>query len=299
MAENRYFKMIYLLMEKGSMTAPELAKHFEVSVRTVYRDIDVLSAAGIPISATQGKGGGISIQDSFILNKSLISEPEQTQILMALQGISIVENENVDALLSKLSGVFKKKNVSWIEVDFSDWIRDQKYENVFDLLKTAIFQSKRVTFRYSSDRGESVNRLVEPLKLVFKNRDWFLYGYCCLREDYRLFKLSRIKEIETSFDCFSRPIPARIFGEAEQYQDESISLTLLFEKESAFRVYDNFDTVFERDDGKLLVNVCIPNNEWLYSFLLSFGDQVEVITPMTIRDEIINRIKKLQDKYIT
>jgi predicted DNA-binding transcriptional regulator YafY len=181
MAENRLFQMVYLLLEKRSMTASELAKHFEVSVRTIYRDIDILSAAGIPVYTTQGKGGGISIQENFVLNKSLISEQEQKQILMALQGINIVDAENTSALLSKLSGVFQKQNINWIEVDFSDWIKNDVSDSVFDRLKNAIFQSRKVSFIYYSGKGEAAKRVVEPLKLVFKNKDWFLYGYCCLR----------------------------------------------------------------------------------------------------------------------
>lgn len=298
-AENRYFKMIYLLLEKGSMTAPQLAKHFEVSVRTIYRDIDILSSAGIPIYATQGKGGGISIQDNFVLNKSMLSEKEQRQILMALHSINAINAENTDVLLSKLSGIFQRQNVNWIEVDFSSWIKYGKSENVFELLKSAIFQVKRVSFNYSSSNGESIKRLVEPLKLVFKNRYWFLYGYCCLREDYRIFKLSRMRNVEISSESFIRQAPSQIFVDLEQSQEELISLKLLFEKELAFKVYDYFDSITEREDGKLLVEASLPNNDWLYSFILSFCDKVEVIEPEAIRKEVKEKIKKIKNKYIT
>ena len=123
MKENRYFQMIYLLLDKGQMTAPELADYFEVSIRTIYRDIDILSSAGIPIYATQGKGGGIAIQDSYVLKKSLLSEQEQKQILMALQGIRVLEDEQINMLLSKLSGVFQRQQGNWLEIDFSTWTK--------------------------------------------------------------------------------------------------------------------------------------------------------------------------------
>lgn len=119
MAENRLFQMVYLLLEKGHLTANELANILK-SDRTIYRDIDSLSAAGIPVYTKQGKGGGIFIQENFILNQSLVSEQEQTQILMALQAIHLVDDRNTDGLLSKLSAVFQKQQVNWIEVDFSD-----------------------------------------------------------------------------------------------------------------------------------------------------------------------------------
>lgn len=301
MKENRYFQMIYLLLEKGSMTAPELAKHFEVSVRTIYRDIDILSAAGIPIYATRGKGGGIAIQNNFVLNKSILSEQEQKQILLALQGIKIVDDENTTALLSKLSGAFQKQNVNWLEIDFSSWKRGNAEKNTFHVLQSAIFKSKRVSFNYHSGRGETVKRLVEPLKMVFKNTDWYLYGYCRTREDFRLFKLTRIRTLEMTSDEYIRPIPNQIFTETENLRLETIPVTLLFDKSISFRVYDEFnaDNITENLDGNLQVETNLPDNEMLFSYVFSFGDKVEVIAPKDKRDEIAVRAKNIQNKYIT
>ncbi|MFQ7235187.1 MAG: helix-turn-helix transcriptional regulator, partial [Enterococcus hulanensis] len=109
MAEYRLFQMVYYLMDKGNTTAPELAEKFEVSIRTIYRDIDILSAAGIPVYTTQGKGGGIFLPENFVLNRSLISEEEQNQILTALQGLSGVDEQSNQALLKKLGSVFQKQ----------------------------------------------------------------------------------------------------------------------------------------------------------------------------------------------
>ena len=301
MAENRLFQMVYLLLEKGSMTAPELAKRFEVSVRTIYRDIDILSAAGIPVYTTQGKGGGIFIQENFVLNKSLISEQEQKQILMALQGIQVIDAETTDALFSKLSGVFQKQNVNWIEVDFTDWKKDGDWSCIFDQLKSAIFQNKIISFTYYGVKGEASTRVVEPLKLVLKNMNWYLYGYCKFREDYRLFKLTRIKELKLTSSTYTRPIPLRIFDAAKEYKERLITVTLKFDKEIAYRVYDEFlnDSISICDDGSFLVNSNLPDNEKLFSYLLSFGDQVEVISPRELRNEILARVKKIQQKYIT
>lgn len=300
MKENRYFQMIYLLLEKGRMTAPALAEHFEVSVRTIYRDIDILSAAGIPVYATQGKGGGISIQEDFVLNKSILSPQEQKQILMALQGINIVDNENTNLLLSKLSGAFQQQNVNWLEIDFSGWKRSGSNKDNFNLVKQAIFKKTCVRFLYSGNKGEPANRLVEPLKLVFKQMNWFLYGYCCDRHDFRLFKLTRIRKLEATNDEYIRSIPEQVFAEAEAFTEEMIQVTLLFQQKMSFRVYDEFEEgITENEDGSLLVETSLPANERLFGYLFSFGDQVEVITPETVREEIRSRIKKIQLKYIT
>jgi predicted DNA-binding transcriptional regulator YafY len=118
---NRLFEIIYILLQKRSVSAKELSDHLGVSVRTIYRDIDVLSLAGIPVYTEQGKGGGISILPDFVLNKSLLSEQDQSEILTALQGLSNVKTAETDRVLEKLSAIFNKTAVHWLEVDFSDW----------------------------------------------------------------------------------------------------------------------------------------------------------------------------------
>ena len=297
MATNRLFLMTYLLLEKGMITAPELAKHFEVSIRTIYRDIDILSAAGIPIYAVQGKGGGITIQDNFVLNKSLITEQEQDQILMALQGIGMIDDENTQPVLSKLSSIFQKQNVNWIEIDFSDWNRES--DSNFQALKHSIFQNKIVTFLYYGAEAEPTKRTVEPLKLVFKLKSWYLYAYCCSRKDYRLFKLARIKELCISSQSFSRSAPIPTLTQSNPYQEQIIPITLLFDKKMGYRIYDHFDKVTETEDGHFLVSVSLPQNEWLYSFLLSFGYTVKIISPLSVQKEITTRIDKMQKIYKT
>lgn len=300
MKENRYFQMIYLLLEKGSMTAPELAKYFEVSVRTIYRDIDILSSAGIPIYATQGKGGGIAIQDHFILKKSLLSEQEQSQILMALQGMRITDDEYARNLLSKLSSIFQKQNVNWLEVDFSSWTKTGAGKHNFQNLQNAILKSKVITFEYYSGKGERIKRVVEPLKLVFKSADWYLYGYCLIRNDFRFFKLTRIRNLEITNKKFIRATPDQIFVEEEKFEMETVKVTLLFDKSMSFRVYDKFDDeVTENKDGSLLVETIMPNNELLFSYILSWGDKVEVIAPENIREIIAQRARNIQEIYIT
>lgn len=300
MKENRYFQMVYLLLERGNMTAPELAEYFEVSVRTIYRDIDILSSAGVPIYATQGKGGGISIQDNFVLEKSVLSEHEQKQILMALQGIRIVEDEYTKTLLSKLNGVFQKQNVNWLEIDFSSWTKSGAGKNNFQKLKRAIFENKIVTFHYYSGKGEIIKRVVEPLKLVFKSADWYLYGYCSTRNDFRFFKLTRIRELMITDHEYTRSIPNQIFVEEEKFEMQTIKVTLLFDKSMSFRVYDKFDDeVIQNEDGSFLVETVMPNNELLFSYILSCGDKVEVISPQELRNIISEKAKKILVKYIT
>lgn len=300
MKENRYFQMIYLLLEKGQMTAPELADYFEVSIRTIYRDIDILSSAGIPIYATQGKGGGIAIQDSYVLKKSLLSEQEQKQILMALQGIRVLEDEQINMLLSKLSGVFQRQQGNWLEIDFSTWTKSGAGKHNFQLLQSAIWKSRIVSFSYYSGKGEQTKRIIEPHKLVFKTSDWYLYGYCTLRKDFRFFKLTRIRDLKLPDAEFMRETPEHIFERSDEFEMKTVQVTLLFDAGMSHEVYEKFDEeVSEQADGSLLVTTILPDNELLYSYVLSCRERVEVLSPPYVRDNVRKRVRKMLEIYKT
>ena len=284
MEQSRLFKIVYHLLEKGKSTAPELAKKFEVSIRTIYRDLDTISAAGVPIYATQGRGGGIFIMSDFVLNKSLLSEQEKEQILMALQGISATEYNQTDELLIKLGGLFQSKVTNWIEVDFSEWYKNTPNYNVFNLIKNAIFNQNMITFSYFAQEGNYSNRTVEPIKLIFKNKDWYLYGFCLLRNDFRFFKLTRIKDLEISSDTFRRAVENIPKVETVIKNKNFIHAKLKFSPKVAFRVYDEFtDDVSKDNQGNLYVNIDLPDNETLFSYILSFGDNIEILEPDYLR----------------
>lgn len=299
MQMNRLFQIVYYLLENGKSSAPELAKKFEVSTRTIYRDLDTISAAGIPIYATQGKGGGISLMENYVLNKSTFSEKEQEQILIALQGIASTEGENVDELLSKLSALFQIKWTDWIEVDFSDWNKN-KADQIFSEIKKAIFDRRIVTFSYFGSNGQYLSRSVKPLKLIFKGNDWYLYGFCLLRNDYRFFKLTRIKDLVISAETFIRDVSDLPKNKMEMPYYNTVSVTLKFSPQVAFRVYDEFaENITTDGENNLYVTADLPDHQVLYHYLLTFGDNVEVISPSHIRAGIKEKVCSILKKYET
>ena len=164
---NRLFEIVYILLNKKTITAKELAEHFEVSIRTIYRDIDKLTSANIPIYTSQGKGGGITLLDNYTLNKSVLSENEQNEILFALQSLTATEYPESDNIRSKLSSLFNKDKINWIEVDFSSWGNSKNRNEQFNILKSAIITHRVITFEYFNSLGEKSNRRVEPIKLLF------------------------------------------------------------------------------------------------------------------------------------
>lgn len=297
MTSSRLLKILLILLEKGQATAPELAEQFEASVRTIYRDVDALSAAGIPVYTTQGQGGGIFIDQDYVLNRMTLSSEEQEKILMALQELTLVESRQSDELLQKLSGLFKTPANDWLEIDFSQWGLESK--QLFDPLKQAIFSKQVVRFFYAKRQGEEEERRVEPHKLIFKNRDWYLYAFCQLRQEFRLFKLLRIKKLELLPETFQRRTMPDVLSNQAAAADEKISVTLLFAPALAHRVYEHYQDYSRQADGRFRVTVDLPHNNELYSFLLSLGEQVEVMAPLKVRQELNKRIKKMLQIYQT
>lgn len=168
MKNNRLFRILYYVLGKGKVTAKELADKFEVSVRTIYRDIDSISGAGIPIYATQGKGGGIEIAEDFVLSKSFLSENEKQQIMSALQGLDSTTKQYDNELLIKLSALFKIKSSNWIEVDFTNWQNNKLHEKAFSDIKNAILSKHVISFSYFSSNEEETLRYVKPIRLLLR-----------------------------------------------------------------------------------------------------------------------------------
>ena len=298
MKDNRLFRILYYILEKEKVTANELADKFEVSVRTIYRDIDSISSVGVPIFTTQGKGGGIKIDNEFILNKSLFDTNEKEQIIAALQGLEKTNEAYKSELITKLSALFKIKNSNWIEIDFTSWGSNNTYQDLFNALKTAIINKNIISFSYNSSKGEKINRKVKPIRLLFKEQDWYLYAFCLLRNDFRYFKLSRIKDLEVLAINYEDNFENVVLKKGLKYEN-IVNIKLKFDKSVAFRVYDEFNEAIEEDEkGNLYVEIKIPNNYKLYNYIFSFGSNVEILEPKEIRNQFKNMINEIAKKYI-
>lgn len=299
---NRLFEIIYMLLNKKMATAKELAEHFEVSTRTIYRDIDTLSSAGIPIYANQGKGGGITLLENFVLNKSVLSETEQNQILTALQSLAVTEYPDIDGTLSKLSSLFKKDNSNWIEVDFSNWGSSENHKEKFNMLKEAILTNNLITFEYYSAKGEKSIRKIKPTKLVFRSKAWYIEGFCLSKKAYRIFKISRMFDLKLIEEFFNvSDLDEMITPVKEEAVQSFVDFKLKFSSEVAYRLYDEFDekSIIKNQDGSFNVSAALPNEEWVSDYILSFGCNVEVIEPKNVKETIIKRLEALLSYYTT
>lgn len=299
MKNGRLFEILYLLVERREVTAGELARRLEVSERTIYRDVDALSAAGIPVYAQKGKGGGIRLMDQFVLDRALLSREQQDEILFALQAIrATVGGEEA---LPRLSALFRRDGGDWLEVDFTDWGSGAAERENFSLVKRAVLERRPLTFTYYSSAGEQSRRTVEPARLVFKSGCWYLSAFCQKKQDWRIFRLVRMEDLSPEEGtCPPRRPPEQLESPLpEGYR--GVDLRLLFAPSAAWRVRDYFNPkeITARPDGTLLVECTFPEDQWLLSFLLSFGGQLEVLAPDYWRDILKEEIKKSLEVYKT
>ena len=296
---NRLFEMVYLLLHKKGVTAKELAAHFEVSQRTIYRDVETLSSAGIPIYTNKGKGGGIRLLDSFVLSKSVLSGEEQNDILSALHGLKAANYPDVDHVLTKLSALFGTADLNWIEIDFADWSNTQQEK--FTLIKTAITHGRLLAFDYYSSYGERTSRLVEPVLLRFKERTWYLHAFCREKQQIRTFKLTRMKQLLLSDETFDRSKHSVTIDRDDiRPSIQPVTITLKVDASQAYRIYDDFseEQVTMNEDGSYVATITYPEDEWVYGYLLSFGAYAEVLEPPHIRQIVKDRLQKTLDIYL-
>ena len=268
MSDSRLFNILYYLLDKGRATAPELAAKFEVSPRTIYRDVEALSGAGIPVYAEPGRNGGISLLPGFTLDKAILSAHEQQEILAAVQSISATGYSSGEETLTKLSALFHVDMGNWLEVDFSRW---------------------------GKSKGQQSARTIQPLKLSYQSKEWYLKAFCLKRQDFRIFKLNRILRLKLSAKTF---VPKPYPEPEEDCPPPFPQIVLLFPKEMAYRVYDEFDQtqIQTQENGSLIATAQMPVDPWLMGYLLSFGTQVEILEPAYLKEALAEQALKIYQK---
>ena len=296
---DRLFSIVQILINKKTVTAKYLADKFGVSIRTIYRDIEDLSANGIPVYSIQGKGGGISILDNYSIDKTLVSDEEQDKILMALQSVNATGQIDVKDSLIKLKNVFKKDDTDWIQIDFSGWEQSEEEKKNFELIKKSIMDVKCIKFLYYSNKGESLERIIEPYKLIFKGNKWYIYGYCKKRKDFRFFKLTRIDNIHILEEGFKKRKEGIVNTQYnEEEKKDYIDVKLKVNMSAASRVYDEFRKGIIRNEGDfLIVKFRMPKYKWLDNYFIGFGEELEILEPEYMRKEFKQFIENILNKY--
>ena len=298
---DRLIQIVFLLLRHENITAKQLAEELCVSTRTIYRDINILSVAGIPITSQKGFGGGLSLLQGFSLDKSYFTQEEQNNIVQALQILKSSNYPDADKSLNKVAGLFSHNLQSeWLEIDFSYWGSPEKERNNITALERAIINKYVITFTYFNAELTVTNQTVEPLKLVFKSHSWYLVAYSENKKDIRTFKMSRIRELQITNQLFDRELP-KDFSITPVYKEEYNTpvFILHFSEKIAYKVYDEFQEKYIKklDDGTLEVTFRYQLSDWTFLYLLSFGEYVEIIEPVEARNILKEKAKKIFSMY--
>lgn len=297
---DRLIGILSILLQQDRVTAPELAERFEVSRRTINRDVEALCQAGIPIVTRQGAGGGIAIMDGYRVDRTVLSRSEMQAILAGLQSLDSVSGSRRYArLMEKLSAGTSDmiRAGQTFLIDLSSWYKDTLAPKI-QLIHEAIEAEAVIGFAYLSPNGES-QREVEPCYLVFRWSSWYVWGWCRNREDYRLFKLNRMDGLHLTGERFvRRPTPLPDLS-TQRIFPGGIRVKALFAPDCAWRLAEEFgrDCYAAQPDGRLLFQADYTDRENLLSWLLTFGEKAELLEPKEIRRELAERIKKMGELY--
>jgi predicted DNA-binding transcriptional regulator YafY len=304
----RLLGIVFYLLSKNIVSSRELAEHFDVSVRTILRDMDYLSESGIPIVSEMGKDGGFGIMNSYKLDARLVDNEDLFYIMSSLESLSSTyHDERLESTIIKLRGllsansdiVLDKKEK--LRFDFSSLKIKDEDNTKMQMLNEAINSTKMIRFNYISFKGEKTERTVEPHMIMFKWYSWYLYSYCNLRSKFRVFRISRMKDIEMLDSHFKRKeLDIEELDKTYQTRSDKVSTktVLRFDNEMRY-IIDNYFKEWEKEyknDG-IYIHYTVPIDNWFFGMILSYGSAVEIIEPTELREELQKRIKQIEKLY--
>lgn len=303
MKSNRMFGILCILLEKEKITAKELADYFEVSVRTIHRDLLDLSSAGFPVTYQQGIGGGVSLLPDFRYSKTALNKEDMNVILAGIQGFaSIDDSAKIKTLLAKLR--FNQSDKMLLEndiiIDFTSWNHNSRIIEKIKSIRIAIANYQLLEMEYYGGSG-CYHREIEPYKLIFKQENWYLFGYCKYKEDFRIFKVSRMAGLHISDETFTEREDYTIPPLQSDFANESgISITVRMDKSLEFLAVDFFGLEnMTRVDNDIFVIFQTERTEWVISTFAGFGNKAEIIAPDSVRDEMKSFLQQAQKMYKT
>ncbi len=295
---DRLIGIITILQQKGKVTAPYLAEHFEVSKRTINRDIEDICRAGIPIVTTQGRDGGISIMEGYALDTTVFTEQELSAIFTGLRAVdSVMTSSSADKLAVKMQGKDTINLSDGMMIDLSSFYKDSLAAKI-ELIKQAIKEHRLINFHYYYPKGEE-DKCIEPYQVVFKWSDWYVFGWCTHRQDYRMYKLRRLWDLQVADEKYAvRDIPTDRMKFGSHMTDNYI-VTAIYDASVKYRLVEEYGlhSFKEQADGRLYAEWGFSNTEGALSWLLGFGDKVQVISPPEMVEKMKAMIEAMKKIY--
>lgn len=300
--------MTVMLLNRRKVTAKELSEYFGVSVRTIYRDVETLNHSGIPVISWQGYEGGFCISENYKLSKQLLTFDDMLSILTTLKGVNnTLKNRDLENCIEKIAALIPEdkeeaylKHSDSFVIDISPWGSSSQYSNTIQLVHEGVSDSKLVSFKYRSANGKDSMRIVEPHTMVMKNFSWYLLAFCKLRKEFRVFRLQRMKEVSLMEEHFLRKeiTPSEYFNtDNDSRKKETIKIQ--FSKSVKMRIEELFDEkqIAINSDNSFTVTLKLPIDDWVHSIILNFGENAEVLSPKSLRDDISKKIEKMNKIY--
>lgn len=306
MAIDRLIGILAILLREEKVTAAQLAARLEVTQRTIYRDMERLCQAGIPLRSDRGRGGGISIMEGYAMDRTLMTEADRSAILAGLRSLDSVSGTGYyRRLMEKLPGAAVRRPDQaeagaaddCVVIDLASWYGPMLAPRL-ETLKNACLRRNPVRFTYCSPSGDSL-RVVEPARLVFRWSSWYLYGWCRERQDWRLFKLTRMLDVQVLEETFPAcAVPSPIAPPQRVYPD-ALQATIRFDPAARWRLIDEYsrESFTQSPDGSLIFRRGFPDKEELFRWVLSFQDKAELLEPEDLRRELVDRLQKIFRKY--
>ena len=308
MKVDRLVSIIMILLDKKRIGAQELADMFEVSPRTIYRDIDTINMAGIPVRSTSGVGGGFEIMQEYKLDKKVFSTADLSSILMGLSSLSgMIRGDELVNALAKVKSFIPADRAKDIEckanqiyIDLSPWMGNRNIQPYLEIIKTALQESKLLSFEYADRYGNITERTAEPYQLVLKNSHWYWQGYCHTRNDFRLFKLSRMSNLQIQEEFFTPrdyQKPQLDFADVLATMHTRIKIRIHKSVMDTVLDYSTYEHFSPDGDEHFIVSFPFIENDYHYNILFSFGDKCECLEPLHIRTEMKRRIHDIAAIY--
>ncbi|MCJ8012904.1 YafY family transcriptional regulator [Paenibacillus sp. KQZ6P-2] len=308
---DRLLAMTVLLLNRGRISAKELAERFEVSTKTIYRDMDTLSRAGIPVMAHQGSSGGFEMMSHYTISRQFLTMDEITSIFTAVKGVrAALDDRTLDQLLDKVGALLQRSDNAMgmgmsqrLLFDLNPWGQGKGTRDKVSMLRRAVFESRKVNLQYINMNGSDSWRTLEPGRLILKGNVWYLQAFCTRRDEFRIFRVSRILEMKVLPDIFEpRELPLLDAYEwkPEWSTEAHHTVTMRFSPQVRHRVSDSFspEQISVQEDGSLLVKGEYPLDEWFYGMVLSYGDQIVIEAPELAAMEVVRRVQNILQQYM-
>ncbi len=304
MKSNRMFGILCKLLENEKITAKELSEYFEVSVRTIHRDLLDLSSAGFPVITQQGIGGGVSLLDNFKYSKAVFNKDDMDLILTGLNSLTTIDDSiKIKTLLAKLRLSTNNKMLleNDIIIDFTAWNYNSKLTERIRMLRKAIASKTLIEMQYYSGGGHS-SKILEPYKLIFKQANWYLFAFCTKHKEYRVYKLNRIVDLHVTETHFEERSDFEIPELKSDFVNTS-GLTIIARMDHSFEFlaidFFGVDSIQKDNEGNLTVTFQTDNIEWVIGVFAEFGERAEIISPDFIRNKMKNFLEQAIKRYKT